>query len=80
MLYVSSGLVQFHSDLFKGVAVEQMKPQGLTLDFREDSKHLTQSNPPENFLNRVFVSRGCGTRTAEFVSNVFQIDLSIEMS
>jgi hypothetical protein len=40
VLYVSSRLIQFHRDLFKGVAVEQMKSQGLTLDLREDSKHL----------------------------------------
>jgi hypothetical protein len=40
MLYVPSGLVEFDGDLFKAVALEQMKPQGLTLDLGEDSTHL----------------------------------------
>src|SRR5208337_5171044 len=80
VLYIPSGLVQFHCDLFKSVAVEQMKPQGLALDLREDSKHLAQSNPSEHFLNRAFVSSGCRPQTAQFISNILQIDLGIEMA
>src|ERR1700677_64839 len=80
VLYVPSGLVQLHSDLFKAVALEQMKPQGLALDLRKDSKQLAQSNPSEHFLNRIFVSPCHRPRTAQFVSYIFEIDLVIEMA
>jgi hypothetical protein len=40
MLYFPSGLVQLHGDLFKAVALEQMKPQSLTLDLGEDSPYV----------------------------------------
>jgi len=80
VLYIPSGLVQFHGDLFKSVAVEQMQPQGLALDLRENSKHLAQSNPSEHFLNRAFVSYGCRPQTAQLIANILQIDLGIEMA
>ena len=57
-----------------------MESKGLTLNLGEDSEHLGQSNPFEHFFNRAFVSCSFRAWAAQFVSNVFQIDLGIKMS